>query len=94
VSDIVTTQYGYHVIKLLEKIPAKKMELAAVTSDLRDFLSLQAMQKQIPDYMKKLKEEANVEILDEKLKLKEPDAPAAAAGLPAGHPPVETGKKQ
>ncbi len=92
VSDIVTTQYGYHIIKLSEKIPAKKVELATVSSNVKDALLQQALQKQLPDYMKQLKKDAGVEILDEKLKLKEmTEGPAPA--LPAGHPPVSPAPK-
>jgi hypothetical protein len=48
------------------------------------------VQKQFPDYMAKLKKEAGVEILDEKLKAVElPQAPA----LPAAQPPVKAGSK-
>lgn len=90
VSDIVTTSYGYHIIKLSEKFPAQKVDYAKAASDIKEGLAAQAMQKQFPDYMKALKKEAAVEILDEKLKIKEtPDA----AGLPAGHPPVQPAAK-
>jgi len=71
VSDIVTTQFGYHIIKLYEKIPAKKQELAKVSSDLKEALIQQAIQKQLPAYMKKLKEEAGLEILDDRYKPRE-----------------------
>jgi peptidyl-prolyl cis-trans isomerase C len=81
VSDIVTTRYGYHIIKLLEKIPAQKTPYAKVSSDIKDGLAQQAMQKQMPDYMSKLKSDAKVEILDEKLKATEP---APGAPPPAG----------
>ena len=53
-------------------------------------LTQQALQKQFPEYLQKLKKEAGVEILDEKLKL--PEAPAAS-GLPPDHSPVEPAKK-
>ncbi len=60
--------FGYHIIKLLEKIPAKKVEFAKAEADIKEGLTQQALQKQFPDYIAKLKKEAGVEILDEKLK--------------------------
>jgi peptidyl-prolyl cis-trans isomerase C len=93
VSEIVTTQYGYHIIKLSEKMPAKKMELSKVSADIKGYLTQQAMQEvqsQVLDYMAKAKKEAGVEILDEKLKLAEADA---AAALPPGHPPIKAEAK-
>jgi peptidyl-prolyl cis-trans isomerase C len=88
VSDIITTQYGYHIIKLSEKIPARKIELATVADRVRQGLLDQAIQKQFAAYYAKVKTEAGVQILDEKLKPKEDPA-----GLPPGHPPVSAGKK-
>jgi peptidyl-prolyl cis-trans isomerase C len=85
ISDIVTTKYGYHIIKLSEKIPAQKVAFAKALSDIKDGLTQQALQKQFPDYLQKLKKEAGVEILDEKLKPKET---ADTPGMPPGHPPV------
>jgi len=87
VSDIVTTQYGYHIIKLSEKIPAKKVELAKVSPDVKEFLKQQQMQKRqqdVKDYMDKLEKDAGVQILDDQYKPKE------TSGSP-GPPP--TGKK-
>ena len=90
VSDIVTTQFGYHIIKMSEKIPAKKVELAKVSSDIKDYLKQQVTQKQLPDYVGKLKKDAGVQILDEKLKPKET---TGAADLPPGQPALKpTGK--
>jgi len=81
ISDIVTTQFGYHIIKLSEKKPAHTVALADVTKEIKEGLTQQEVQKQIPDYFEKLKKEANVEILDEKLKAKE--------SPPAAEKPVE-----
>lgn len=78
VSDLVTTAYGYHIIKLYEKIPAKKLDFEKVKDDIKEYLTNQAMQKQLPDYMEKLEKEADVQILDESLK------PVPAPKEPAG----------
>jgi peptidyl-prolyl cis-trans isomerase C len=93
VSDIVTTQFGFHIIKLSEKIPAKKVDLAKVAQKVKDYLAQQEMQKhqqEVQDYITKLKKDADVQILDESLKLKEPES---TSGLPAGQPPVQPAKK-
>jgi parvulin-like peptidyl-prolyl isomerase len=87
ISEIITTSYGYHIIKLNERIPAKKepfngaetktilLKQDGQSVTVRDILHEQEMQKQIPTYMAKLKKEAAVEILDERLKPREvPDA--------------------
>ena len=78
VSDIVETPYGYHIIKLYEKIPAKKIELSEVKDDIKEYLGNQQVQKQLPDFMAKLEKEADVQILDPKLKAVElPQRPSA-----------------
>jgi parvulin-like peptidyl-prolyl isomerase len=103
IGDIVTTPYGYHIIKLLEKVPAKKEPFAGADTKsiylkpdrekatIREILNEQGMQKQFPDFVKKLKEEAKVEILDEKLKAVDM---SAAQGPGAASPgPAKTGEK-
>ena len=80
ISDLVTTQFGYHIIKLHEKIPAQTVELEKVESNIRDYLKGQAVQSSLPAHMTKLKDEAGVEVLDERLK---PKAPSELAPPPA-----------
>lgn len=72
VSDVVTTQFGYHVIKTYEKIPAKKIELEKVKNDVRDYLKQQQASKVVGPHMEKLMKEAGVEITDARLKPREP----------------------
>ena len=90
VSDIITTRYGYHIIKLSEKIPAQKVEFAKADPDIKELLTQRALQKQYPAYVAKLKTEAGVQILDEKLK---PQETADSSTLPVGHPPAPSGAK-
>lgn len=71
ISDVVTTQFGYHIIRLSEKIPAKKVEYDKVAADLKEMLKGRQMQKLLPDYFEKLRADAGIEILDEKLKAKD-----------------------
>ncbi len=68
VSDIVTTRFGFHIIKLSEKIPAKKSPFADVEGRIKEFLSQQEADKQLPAYLEKLRKDAGVEYLDERFK--------------------------
>ncbi len=79
VSDLVTTQYGYHIIKLSEKIPARKLELAKVAMDIKEYLKQEQIKTHQQDYqtfIDKLKKDADVTVLDEKLKLQAAPQPA------------------
>jgi len=66
ISDVVETRFGYHVIKCLEKRQPYKRPLAEITERLHTFLLEQKLQRAMPDYFRKLKQEAKVEILDKK----------------------------
>ena len=68
ISDLVETSYGYHIIKLHDKIPSQKVEYAKVEKEIKERLQLMEIQKQLPDYLDKLKKEAGVEIAGEKSK--------------------------
>lgn len=63
VSDLVETGFGYHIIKTLEKIPARKIPFSQVETRIKDTLVRDAVEKELPNYIEKLKREAGVEIL-------------------------------
>jgi peptidyl-prolyl cis-trans isomerase C len=83
ISDIVTTQFGYHIIKLSEKIPAQKVEFSKVSTNIEAYLKSQTIQKSMPAYFAKIKKDAKVEILDDKLKPREIETPAPPLAVPA-----------
>ena len=76
ISDVVTTDYGFHIIKLLDITPAQTVPYAKVTEKIKDYLSQQKTEKLAPAYLAGLSKAADVEILD-------PDLKAAAAALAA-----------
>ncbi len=61
VSDIVETQFGYHLIKVFEKKPAKKIEFKEVKERLSNQLKQQKAQEEAIAYIEKLKESAKIE---------------------------------
>ena len=63
ISDPVLTVFGYHVIKLLEKLPPAMVPLEKVEDRIRRGLQRDAVQKKLPDFIAELKKEAAVEML-------------------------------
>lgn len=61
ISEVVTSQFGYHIIKVIEKLAPKTVPYTEVAVRIKDGLRAQEVQKQLPDYYKKLKEEAGVQ---------------------------------
>jgi peptidyl-prolyl cis-trans isomerase C len=62
ISDPVLTVFGYHVIKLLEKIPAGQVPFEKVEEQIRTGLQREAVQKKLPEFIANLKREFEVEI--------------------------------
>ena len=67
ISPVVTTDFGYHIIKQLDKKPARTVPLSEASERIKDYLTQQEGTKLAPAYFEKLRKEAGVEILDEEL---------------------------
>jgi parvulin-like peptidyl-prolyl isomerase len=91
ISDVVTTSYGYHIIKLLDKTPSTTLKLTdkvpssdmTVADKIKDYLTQQKTDELAPAFLDKLKKDANVEILDADLKAAAASAEAEAAAMAA-----------
>lgn len=84
VSDVVTTDYGFHIIKLLDKTPAQKVPYSKVADKIKEYLTQQKTQKLAAPYLANLSKNADVEILNPELK----EAAAAAAMAAATNAPA------
>ena len=82
ISDVVTTMYGFHIIKLIDKTPAKTLAPTdtvpgtdqTISDRIKEYLSQKKTESLAPAYLTTLKSAADVQILD-------PDLSAAVKAL-------------
>jgi peptidyl-prolyl cis-trans isomerase C len=63
VSDIVETQFGYHLIKVTDKKPAETKTYDQVKDELGKYLKQQKISQQLTQYIDQLKSKDKIEIL-------------------------------
>ncbi len=73
VSDVVTTQFGYHLILVTDHRPAHEMALEEVKADIERFLKTRKNAEVAQKFVKDLRDAAKIEIL---LKPAAPPAPS------------------
>lgn len=66
ISDIVETQFGYHIILLKDKEPRKQLKLEDVSKRIRQFLYDQEMDIALEKWLEPIREKASIKILFQK----------------------------
>lgn len=83
----VKSPFGWHIINVEEKKPATLATLASATPQIKDTLTQQQEQQQIPVFLQTLRAKANIQVFDDRFKdafpPPLPTPPAAAAPAPA-----------
>ena len=62
VSDIVETQFGYHLIKVTDKKEAGTIPYDTVKNDLQNFLKRQKLQMEVSSMLETLRKDSKIEI--------------------------------
>ena len=63
ISDVIETQFGYHIVKMTEKKPAVTTDFKDVKSKIEDFLKGQKVNESIQAYLADARKSAKIEIL-------------------------------
>lgn len=63
ISDIVTTQFGFHIIKVTERRPESTVEFDKVKERIREFLTQEQKQQRAEAFIEGLKKKARIEVL-------------------------------
>jgi len=63
ITDVIETQFGYHIIKVAEQRPARTVPIADVRDKIREFLQQRQRQEKTMAFVETLKTKAKVEIL-------------------------------
>jgi peptidyl-prolyl cis-trans isomerase C len=92
ISDIVKTQYGYHIITVTERKEGEAKPFDQVKEQIRAMLRNKGLQDQVQGHFDTLKKSADVKIDDDALaRITPPAMPAAPPGAGGGGHPAPPG---
>ena len=62
ISDVVQTQFGFHIIQLLEKVPARKVPYEEVEERIEQYLQQEGLRQEVQDEVGTLRAKAAIAI--------------------------------
>src|SRR5207247_8089114 len=86
ISDVVKTQYGYHIIMVAERKEGEPKPFDQVKEQIRASLRNKVVQDQVQDHYDEHKKAADLQVDDNPMPRVTPPAPAPPAAVP-GAPP-------
>jgi peptidyl-prolyl cis-trans isomerase C len=63
VSDVVETEFGYHIIRVDEKKPGNQLKLEEVQDRIKEVLTNEEIDKALAEWLKPIKENSSIKIL-------------------------------
>ena len=63
ISGVVETQFGYHIIKVIERKPPHTTALTEVSARIKDYLTQQQREQKLEEYVKQARAKAKIDIL-------------------------------
>jgi peptidyl-prolyl cis-trans isomerase C len=63
ISDIVTTQFGYHIIKVTDRRASSTVPFEQVSERIKEYLTEQQKQQKVEAFIESLKQKAKIEVL-------------------------------
>lgn len=65
VGEPIETRFGYHIVRVDERNPARTVPLEEASEDIKTFLTMQKREQRLGEYLQELRDAADIEILQD-----------------------------